>query len=84
MRQTRGAPPPLPFAWPYFTHLSHVSPPPPQALHVSLTRSPPSFLQAALHEYSWLVSDAYARLSPDALGGATDEQFQWAMSLLHR
>ena len=30
------------------------------------------------------MSDAYARLSPEALGGATDEQFQWAMSLVHR
>ena len=30
------------------------------------------------------MSDAYARLlSPEALGGATDEQFQWALSLVH-
>ncbi len=33
------------------------------------------------HSYSWLVSDAYSHCSPEAIGGASSETFQWAMSV---
>ncbi|GAX76985.1 hypothetical protein CEUSTIGMA_g4432.t1 [Chlamydomonas eustigma] len=39
--------------------------------------------QASLHEYNWLVSDAYSRCTPKSIGGASQELFQWAMSVVH-
>jgi len=35
----------------------------------------------ALYEHSWLVSDAFSRLSPEALGGGSEADFAWAMSV---
>ena len=34
-----------------------------------------------LHHASWLLSDAYPRLSPEATGGATREDLEWAVSV---
>ena len=36
---------------------------------------------AQLHEASWLLSDAYPRLSPEARGNATREELEWAVSV---
>ncbi|KAK9805479.1 hypothetical protein WJX72_000563 [[Myrmecia] bisecta] len=36
-----------------------------------------------VHAGSWLLSDAYPRLEGEAIGGATREQFEWAMSVVH-
>lgn len=37
--------------------------------------------QQALHQLDWLISDAYPRLPDAAHGGASDQDFQWAMSV---
>ena len=34
-----------------------------------------------LHNASWLLSDAYPRLSPEATGNASREDFEWAVSV---
>jgi len=39
--------------------------------------------QGALFEHDWLVTDAYSRCSPEAVGAAGQEQFKWAMSVVH-
>lgn len=37
--------------------------------------------QTALYEYDWLVADLFARCSAEALAGAGEEEFKWAMSV---
>ncbi len=34
-----------------------------------------------LHHASWLLSDAWPRLSPEATGGASREELEWAVSV---
>ena len=34
-----------------------------------------------LYKYQWLVQDSYQRCSSEAVGGATADEFQWAMSV---
>lgn len=34
-----------------------------------------------LHHASWLLSDAYPRLSPEATGNASREDLEWAVSV---
>ncbi|KAL0050877.1 hypothetical protein WJX82_009288 [Trebouxia sp. C0006] len=36
-----------------------------------------------LHHASWLLSDAWPRLSPEATGGASREELEWAVSVVH-
>ena len=34
-----------------------------------------------MHQASWLLSDAYPRLSPEATGNASREELEWAVSV---
>ena len=37
--------------------------------------------QQALHSLNWLISDSFLRLSEEGRGGATETEFQWAVSV---
>mmetsp|Transcript_3417 Transcript_3417/g.9820 ORF Transcript_3417/g.9820 Transcript_3417/m.9820 type:complete len:533 (-) Transcript_3417:2061-3659(-) len=36
-----------------------------------------------VYETDWLAADGYSRSSPEAIGGASEEEFRWALSVVH-
>ncbi len=37
--------------------------------------------RASLYEHAWLIATPYKRCSNEALGGTSEEDFKWAMSV---
>ncbi len=37
--------------------------------------------QSALHQLDWLVQDSFTQCTPEAHGGATEEEWRWAMTV---